>query len=97
MSPVENWWLEYTSVDEMTCVAMDFDALQNKLKLANIKICENCEQRDKTEKVVIAGAFVNCPIVYEETHTRLDLATDKHLPGNCPYKLEHIVACQDVK
>lgn len=93
MSNSQEWWSEYVPADKMVSVAIDFDALQNKMKRVNIKICENCNACNDRQlfNPGYAGMVMNCPVVEE-----IDIVTETKLPSDCTYRLEQIIAFQEL-
>ena len=94
-----NDWLyqgsKYVGSEEMICVGLDCDNLQEKMMEANLDICQRCIG-DKDDKILEDGAFLHCREM-DKKGKKLNLVEEKYLPVTCPYKMEHIVMRQKIK
>ena len=100
VTPWEDWCYQgsdYVGSEEMICIGMSNNCLQQKMKLVNIQICENCikESNSYIEKIIYDGAFLECPLPVDGSlSTRLNLAEEEYLPKDCKYIFEHTVLGQ---
>ena len=91
MSNTREWWDIYVPYNEqsLVCFAIDEFVLQNKMKLANMEICERCNSQIGWKLFKVPGHIMNC-----QKESEINITEQTTLPIDCPYRLEHIIAFQ---